>query len=215
MTLDRAGLPFIVGALAPAVALALLGRGLWGIPFLLLAVFFAYFFRDPERQPPPEHLVVIAPADGRVMVAGAPEPGAAPSGAWKQISIFLSPMDVHINRAPFAGRVTRVEMRRGRFLPAYKPESGTKNEHSEIWIEQGGIAIVCRQIVGILARRIVCRVKPGDHLTSGARIGLMKFGSRMDVFVPITATILVRVGQHVRGGETVIARLDEPAVVRS
>jgi phosphatidylserine decarboxylase len=215
MNLDRAGLPFIVGALAPAVALVLLGHLVWAAPFVALALFLAYFFRDPERQSPVDERVVLSPADGRVMVAGTPEPGAAPPGEWQQISIFLSPMDVHINRAPFGGRISRVEMRPGRFLPAYKPESGTKNEHTEIWIERNGVAIVCRQIVGILARRIVCRVEPGAQIAAGDRIGLMKFGSRMDVFVPMTATILVRVGEHVRGGETPIARLVDPAVVRS
>jgi len=213
--LDRAGLPFIVGALAPAVALAFLGEIWWALPFVALAGFFAYFFRDPERLSPGDALVVLSPADGRVMVAGTPEPGAAPPGVWQQISIFLSPMDVHINRAPFGGRVARVEKRTGRFLPAYKPESGTKNQHTEIWIERNGVAVVCRQIVGILARRIVCRVQPGEHVAPGDRIGLMKFGSRMDVFVPAAATILVQVGEHVRGGETPIARLAEPAVVRS
>ncbi len=103
--------------------------------------------------------MVLSPADGRVLVAGAAVAGAAPEGDWQQISIFLSPMDVHVNRVPVSGRVTRVTLTRGRFLPAYRREAATINERSEIWIDHGGQAIVARQIVGILARRVVCRVK--------------------------------------------------------
>ena len=150
---------------------------------------------------------VLAPADGRVLVAGPAVAAAAPEGAWQQISIFLSPLDVHVNRVPVSGRVTRVAYTPGRFLPAYRPDAAAVNERSEVWIEHLGQMVVTRQIVGILARRVVCRIEAGADVHAGERYGIMKFGSRMDVFVPQTATITVRVGQSVRGGETVIAVL--------
>jgi phosphatidylserine decarboxylase len=151
--------------------------------------------------------VVVAPADGRVLVAGPAEASAAPEGEWQQVSIFLSPMDVHVNRVPASGRITRVNFKRGTFLPAYRHEAATANERSEIWIDHHGQPIVARQIVGMLARRVVCRVQPGANVRAGDRFGIMKFGSRMDVFVPTSATLAVTVGQKVRGGETVIAVL--------
>jgi phosphatidylserine decarboxylase len=140
------------------------------------------------------------------MIAGPSDGRWSPPGNWKQVTIFLSPMDVHINRSPVAGRITRIEYREGSFLPAYK-ESANDNELNEIWIESDGRTIVFRQVVGILARRIVCRVGEGDVVARGERIGLMKFGSRMDVFLPVEAELLVSVGQRVVGGETVLARL--------
>ncbi len=132
---------------------------------------------------------------------------ATPAGTWQQISIFLSPMDVHVNRVPVSGRVTRVAFTRGRFLPAYRHDAATANERSEIWIDHRGQTIVARQIVGILARRVVCRVEPGTEVRAGDRFGIMKFGSRMDVFLPPSADIRVHVGDVVRAGETVIAVL--------
>jgi phosphatidylserine decarboxylase len=207
MRIDRAGAPFIGGALA--IALILGGAVAWvfAIPFLILGVFFLFFFRDPARQPPTGGEIVLSPADGRVLVAGPAELDAAPEGAWQQVSIFLSPMDVHVNRIPASGRVTRVTFRPGRFLPAYRHESGRENERSEIWIDHQGQAVVARQVVGMLARRVVCRVAAGAEVHAGDRFGIMKFGSRMDVFVPTTATLQVAVGDMVRGGETVIAVL--------
>lgn len=205
MRIDRAGFPFIGGALLLAAALALAGYPLAAIPFALLGGFFAYFFRDPDRTIPAEPGVAVSPADGRVMIAGPTDRRWAPPGDWKQITIFLSPMDVHMNRTPVEGRVTRVEYRRGKFLPAYN-EGSNDNELNEVWVDYGGRPVVFRQVVGILARRLVCRVREGDVLERGQRIGLMKFGSRMDVFLPMDAELLVTVGQHVVGGETVIAR---------
>jgi phosphatidylserine decarboxylase len=181
-----------------------------GVGLLLLSGFFLFFFRDPERvhQAPPS--AVLSPADGRVMVAGAPTGQAVPSGNWQQISIFLSPMDVHINRMPVSGRVTRVEYHPGRFLPAYRQDAGDLNEHTEITIDHGGQQVVIRQIVGVLARRVVCRTKEGVHVAAGDRFGVMKFGSRMDVFLPADATLHARVGETVVGGVTVIATLHTP-----
>jgi phosphatidylserine decarboxylase len=205
VTIDRAGLPFILSALAPGAVLVLVGRPWWGLPFFLLAAFFGFFFRDPERRPPSGRHLIVSPADGTVMWAG-PAREAAPPGIWQQVTIFLSPMDVHVNRVPAGGRVTRVESRAGQFLPAYKPESAG-NEQTEIWVERDGQPIVFRQVVGVLARRVVCRLQPGDEVQTGQRFGLMKFGSRMDVFLPEQSRLRVQAGDHVRGGETVIAEL--------
>lgn len=177
------------------------------VPLLLLAAFFTFFFRDPDRVSPVDELAVLSPADGRVLVAGFADPGATPPGEWKQISIFLSPMDVHVNRTPVSGRVTRVDFRRGKFLPAYHHDAASSNERSEIWVDHQGQTIVFRQIVGMLARRVVCRVQPGALIQAGQRIGIMKFGSRMDIFLPPSAVLHVSVGDMVRGGETVMATL--------
>jgi phosphatidylserine decarboxylase len=207
MSFDRAAWPFVAAALVPAVVLALLGYRVWSLPFLALAGFLLYFFRDPERRTEAAGGEVVAPADGRVVVAGDVEAGAAPPGDWRQISIFLSPMDVHINRAPIAGKVQRIEYRPGRFLPAYKREAARENERNEIWIDHDGQTVVCRQVVGVLARRLVCRVGEGATLAAGERFGLMKFGSRIDLFLPPSATVTVRVGDRVEAGVTVVARL--------
>ena len=207
MKIDRAGAPFIAGALIPAGLFVALRRPALAAPFAALAGFMAYFFRDPDRQVPTDPEAVVSPADGRVMVAGPAEADLAPPGIWQQVSIFLSPMDVHVNRVPASGRVTRVVFTKGRFLPAYRREAATVNERSEIWIDHQGQQVVARQIVGILARRVVCRLEEGASVKAGDRLGIMKFGSRMDVFVPANAAITVKVGAKVRGGETVIAVL--------
>ena len=206
MKIDKAGAPFIAGALVPAAVLAGYKRYGWAAGFASLGAFFAYFFRDPERVVPVDDGLVVSPADGKVVIAGPADPRWSPPGEWTQITIFLSPMDVHINRTPVDGVVTRVEYRPGKFLPAYKEEA-SGNELNEIWLDHHGEPIVVRQIVGILARRIVCRIVEGQHLARGERIGLMKFGSRMDVFLPPHAQIGVTVGQQAVAGETVLARL--------
>ena len=207
MRVDPAGLPFIGGAAALALLLGAVFGWPFSIPLLALSAFFLFFFRDPERRIPSLGDAVLSPADGRVLVAGDVIPDAAPPGAWKQVSIFLSPMDVHVNRVPVSGRVTRVALTPGRFLPAYRRAAGTINERSEIWIDHEGQVVVARQIVGILARRVVCRLEVGVTVRAGERYGIMKFGSRMDIFLPQTARIRVAVGETVRGGETVIAVL--------
>jgi phosphatidylserine decarboxylase len=206
MKIDRAGYPFIAAALVPAAMLTAFRRYGWAVSFAALGGFFAYFFRDPDRVVPHDPGLVVSPADGRVMIAGPSDKRWAPPGDWKQVTIFLSPMDVHINRSPVSGRVARIDYRPGKFLPAYQ-EGANDNELNEVWIDHDGETIVVRQVVGILARRIVCRIQERDHVERGERIGLMKFGSRMDVFVPTTAELKVGVGQRVIGGETVLAVL--------
>ncbi len=182
-----------------------------GLPYgtagLVLAAFFIFFFRDPERAITSKDRAVLSPADGRVMVAGVPTGEQTPPGTWQQITIFLSPMDVHVNRMPVGGRVTKVSYHPGRFLPAYKAEAGDLNEHTEVWVDHGDQTIVVRQIVGVLARRIVCRTTEGAIVKAGERFGVMKFGSRMDVFLPPDAAILAKVGDRVVAGVTLIAEL--------
>src|SRR5882672_974037 len=207
MRIDPAGWPFIGGSLILATLAAwFIGRGGAAI-FLVLACFLLFFFRDPERSITKDADVVISPADGRVMVAGLPTGESHPEGNWQQVSIFLSPMDVHVNRMPIGGRVTKVEYHPGRFLPAYRMGAGDLNEYTEVTVDHHGQPIVVRQIVGVLARRIVCRVKEGETVHTGDRFGVMKFGSRMDIFVPASAEIVVKVNDKVVGGVTVIARL--------
>jgi phosphatidylserine decarboxylase len=210
MKIDRAGYPFIAGALLPAAAFAASRRRGLGLAFGLLGGFFAYFFRDPDRTVPDTADVVVSPADGKVMIAGPSDGRWAPAGDWNQVTIFLSPLDVHINRSPVGGRITRIDYRPGKFLPAYQ-EASNDNELNEIWMDSSGRTVVFRQVVGLLARRIVCRVQPNDVVERGERIGLMKFGSRMDVFLPTDSEILVAVGQKVVAGETLIARFPDHA----
>jgi phosphatidylserine decarboxylase len=209
MRIDPAGWPFVMGALALAVLAGLFLQPAWSVPPLALAACFLFFFRDPHRETRASDADVVSPADGRVVVAGDPEAGAAPPGDWRQISIFLSPLDVHVNRVPIAGRVLRVEHKPGRFLPAYRREAATDNERNEMWIDHAGQTVVCRQVVGILARRIVCRVPAGAEVRTGDRFGVMKFGSRIDLFLPATATVRVAVGDRVESGLTIVATLQE------
>ena len=209
MRIDRAGWPFITGPLAPAAVAALTGRrwAMW--PFVGLSAYMTLFFRDPDRRcdrGPAGPDEVVSPADGVVMVAGEPQPGVAPEGDWQQVSVFLSVVDVHVNRSPYRGGVVESSYRKGSFLAAYRKESAHRNERSELWLRDGDRTVVFRQIVGVLARRIVTRTGPGRTLATGERMGLMKFGSRMDVFVPRECEVTVTTGQRVRGGETVIAR---------
>lgn len=207
MRIDRAGFPFIAAALVPAAFLVAVRRYALATPFAALGGFMAYFFRDPERQVPQDPDLVVSPADGRIMIAGPSDGRWSPPGSWKQVTIFLSPLDVHINRAPVSGRITRVDYRPGKFLPAYD-ERSNDNELNEVWVDYNGRPVVFRQVVGILARRIVCRVQEGQVLERGERVGLMRFGSRMDVFMPHDAAIRVQVGDRVIGGETVLATLE-------
>jgi len=219
--IDRAAGPFVAASAVPAVVAALAGRRVSALSLLALPAGVAAFFRDPDRTPDHRQVgndLVLAPADGRVMYAGPGQEGVAPLGDWQQVSIFLSLFDVHINRTPYGGTVEDVTYRPGRWHAAYKFESATENERSEITISDtvdGEVRrVVFRQIVGLVARRVVTRVQKGDVLTAGQRIGLMKFGSRMDVFVPPHVDLVASVGDRTVGGETVIARWPSPATSR-
>ena len=209
MRIDPAGWPFVLGGLILGIIVFWLLNPIVGVALLILATFFLFFFRDPDRAVTAPASAVLSPADGRVMVAGPSTAQQFSADSWQQISIFLSPMDVHVNRMPTGGRVTQVKYHPGRFLPAYRGEAGDLNEYTEVTLDHGGTTIVVRQIVGILARRIVCRVKEGDMVKAGDRFGVMKFGSRMDIFLPKGTTIHSKVGEKVVGGVTVMATLPE------
>lgn len=211
--IEPAGRLAIGVAAVPAAVAALAGRGRTALALGLLPAAVAAFFRDPDRRVDTDHAhpsEILSPADGKVMHAGEPQPGVAPEGDWLQVAIFLSVFDVHINRSPTAGVVKSVSYRPGRWLAAYSAASATENEVSEITlaVPVAGTErpVVFRQIVGLLARRVVTRVTPGQVIQAGERIGLMKFGSRMDVFVPRDCSIEVARGDRVVAGETVIAR---------
>ena len=216
---DRDGLPFVGIAAVPAVLAFARRRPVLAATLTTLPAAVGLFFRDPDRTPDraptSDSRDVLAPADAKVMHVGEPQPGTAPEGGpWQQVVMFLSLADVHINRSPVGGIVESVSYRPGRFLAAFKAESGAENERSEIVVvdDRDGTErrVVFRQIVGLLARRVVTRVRPGDRLRAGQRIGLMKFGSRMDVFLPPEVEVLARVGDRTVAGETVIARWPAP-----
>ena len=211
MRIDPAGWPFVLGGLVIALIITFTVSTALGVVLSALTAFFLFFFRDPDRDVDVPAGGVVSPADGRVMVAGTPTASGFPADTWQQISIFLSPTDVHVNRMPVGGRVLSVKYKPGRFLPAYRADAADLNEFTEVVVDVGGVQVVVRQIVGILARRIVCRVKAGDEVRAGDRFGVMKFGSRMDVFLPHGATLHVSVGQKVRGGVTLLATLPATA----
>ena len=171
---------------------------------LVLTVGVGLFFRDPERSVPQTPEAIVSPADGRVMEI------VTEQAQTRRISIFLSVWDVHINRAPYGGIVQHVVYTPGAFLAAYRQEASRINEANTVTITGHGQEFIVKQIAGVLARRIVCRVRPGDTLEKGQRYGLIRFGSRTDILLPATAEIAVQVGDTVRGGETVLAFLKEP-----
>ena len=210
MRIDPAGWPFVLGGLAVALVAGFLVHPLIGLVLAGLSAFFLFFFRDPERTVNAPDSAVVSPADGRVMVAGIPTVASFPPDRWQQISIFLSPMDVHVNRMPVSGRIVEVKYHPGKFLPAYRADAGELNEYTEVTVDAGGRTVVVRQIVGILARRIVCRAQRGTTVSAGDRFGVMKFGSRMDIFLPAGTTIAAHVGDKVIAGVTILGTLPPP-----
>jgi phosphatidylserine decarboxylase len=189
------------------VSLIFLILGYWYVAavFLFLTAFMAFFFRDPDRQPPAEPNILVAPADGRVTRVSRVDAERADSPTL--VSIFLSPLDVHINRAPMGGKITDVTYTKGKFLMATNEKASLVNEQNTLTIQGEKITIVCKQIAGILARRIVCVKKTGDRVALGERIGLIKFSSRTDVVFPATVEVLVREGTRVQGGTSIIGRI--------
>lgn len=203
----KEGFPFLLAMFLPAVAFALVWFFAGGVIFLVLsAVFFglmafmAYFFRDPERKVPVGDDIVVSAADGLVTRVEDRENG-------KFVSVFLSPLDVHINRAPIAGIVSKVDYIKGKKNPATSDEASLVNERNAVTIEGARLTVVVTQIAGIVARRIVCWSKTGDNLALGEKFGLIKFSSRTDLLMPNDVEVLVKVGDRVVGGETVIAKL--------
>ena len=199
------GWPFILPPAAAACIMAAMGWVGAAAGFAVLALAFLAFFRDPDRTAPDLPGAVLAPADGRVMViTEALDPWVGPA---VRVSIFLSPLDVHVNRAPVGGLVKNVEYVAGRFLAAYRPEASEQNERCAVSLDGDRARVTVTQISGVLARRIVCRVRPGDTLRAGQRYGLIRFGSRTDLVLPRGTELRVRVGERVRGGESVMGVL--------
>jgi phosphatidylserine decarboxylase len=210
-----AGKPFIYGGGAVAVLGGLILGGWLFWPAVLFTLFCLYFFRDPERVVPTRHNAVVAPADGRVVLVGPAVPpaelglGDTPR---QRVAIFLSVLDVHVNRAPIEGRITKIAYRHGAFVNAALDKASEENERNALAIRTtDGRDFAVVQIAGLIARRIVCTVREGDMLNTGERFGIIRFGSRTDLYLPEGVRPLVSVGQTMIGGETVIAEL--PPVV--
>lgn len=201
----REGYPYVIVPVLLALIAAVVGYWPISIPFIILAAFMAFFFRDPKRAAPTDNSLIISPADGRVTRIEMLSPGDDQSPT--VVSIFLSPFDVHINRAPVAGTITNVSYTRGKFLMATKEEASLVNEQNALTIRGERVTVVCKQIAGILARRIVCWKHAGDELTLGERFGLIKFSSRTDLILPPEVEVTIKEGMRVRGGVTVIGRI--------
>ena len=191
------GILVVLGALVAALA----ASPLYSIPFFVLAAFVTYFFRDPERVPPPDEKLLVSPGDGKVVYVGEAERDPER----QQISVFLSIFDVHINRSPLHAVVRRIRYSPGKFLAAYKSDAGISNEQNELELVDGDFTVIVRQIAGVIARRIVCTSKENDELERGERFGLIQFGSRMEIILPKDVELRVEVGDRVKGGETVVA----------
>lgn len=195
----KEGIPFVF---IPLVLAALLWYFIaWWLSFPLIAIaaFMVYFFRDPRRVIPLEPGLVVSAADGRVTrIQDGPD--------GKVVSVFLSPLDVHINRSPIGGTIQQIKYTKGKKMPATSDRSSLVNERNSLVLEGPDISVTCTQIAGILARRIVCWPREGDNLERGQKFGLIKFGSRTDLVLPLNVEIVVNIGDRVKGGETVIAR---------
>jgi phosphatidylserine decarboxylase len=204
LSIVRESIPYIVVPLLLSVAATVVGLWYVGLLLLVVALFMAFFFRDPKRTPPNDTDVVVSPADGRVTRIESPP---AQTGAPTLISIFLSPLDVHINRSPIPGKIVDVVYSPGKFLMATNSRASVVNEQNALTIQGEKITVVCKQIAGILARRIVCWKGTGDRLKLGERFGMIKFSSRTDVLLPANVKVTVAEGDRVRGGITVIGRI--------
>ncbi|OGW93407.1 MAG: phosphatidylserine decarboxylase [Nitrospirae bacterium RIFCSPLOWO2_12_FULL_63_8] len=204
----REGLPFVVAAGTPAVAAWVLGWTGVAAAFGAVALFSAWFFRNPRRSAPKSDRAVVAPGDGKIVeICEEDEPRFLKDKSLR-ISIFLNIFDVHVNRIPCQGTVEQVAYQPGRFLVASRPEATLQNEQNALLIRAvQGTRVLCVQIAGLIARRIVCWVSPGETVACGERYGLIRFGSRMDVFLPVGTKLKVKVGEHVKGGETLLGEL--------
>lgn len=200
MRLVKEGIPYILVPAILAVVAAALGYWYVSAVLFIVALFMAFFFRHPRRVPPSDPDVVVSPADGRVT-------RIEPQSSGTVISIFLSPLDVHINRSPIPGKIVDMVYSRGKFLIATNEQASLVNEQNALTIEGEKITVVCKQIAGILARRIVVWKRAGDYLGLGEPFGMIKFSSRTDILLPANVRVTVKEGDRVRGGITVIGRI--------
>jgi phosphatidylserine decarboxylase len=199
----RDGIPFVIVPIVLAIIPFVFGYWWVGIPLLLVAAFMAYFFRNPNRSTPLAAGIVVAPADGRVTLV-RPADAKNPQSL---VSIFLSPFDVHVNRAPIAGEIVEIAYKKGKFVMATKEESRDLNEQNRLIIKGEHMVVTCTQIAGVLARRIVCWKRRGERVECGELFGMIKFGSRTDLLMPPEIEIMVQTGMRVRGGETIIGKI--------
>lgn len=199
----RDGIPFVIVPMVLAIVAVLLGYWPVGLGLLIIGGFMAFFFRNPSRAVPSEPGMVVAPADGRVTVVRR----SGPTSPDSLVSIFLSPLDVHVNRAPIAGEITEISYKHGKFLMATSERASSLNEQNTLTIQGDELTVKCTQIAGILARRIVCWKKKGDRVECGERFGMIRFGSRTDLLMPPAVEVIVEEGMHVRGGVTVVGKV--------
>lgn len=202
LTMVIDGIYYALAFSAGGAAVWYLTRPAFGIPLFLLAAFCLYFFRDPDRNIP-DGAVAVSPADGKVVAVRTDDRSSS------RISIFLNVFDVHVNRAPIAGAITNIEYTKGQFLVASREVASSQNERNTFTIEGGGTRVGFSQIAGLIARRIVCYKKPGDQVAKGERVGLIKFGSRVDIFLGPEWEITVKPGDRVAGGSSIVARRRE------
>jgi phosphatidylserine decarboxylase len=198
------GYYYAIPLLGAAALLAWLANPFWGVPLILLAFFFLWFFRDPDREVPDSPGAVVSPADGKVTDISPVTVGGA---RWLRISIFLNVFDVHVNRSPIGGVIRDVRYHNGKFLNAMNETSAELNEQNVVTVQGEGEAVIFKQIAGLLARRIVFTKRVGDHVGRGERVGLIKFGSRTDVLLDPSASLQIKVGDRVKGGSSLIAIL--------
>jgi phosphatidylserine decarboxylase len=209
MKLAPEGYPFIIFFGLAAIATAFLGGGFYAVAPLIITLFMVHFFRDPDRNAPDDRGAFVSPADGRViLIRDVHEPKYIHADT-KEISIFMSPMDVHVNRAPCDGRVKSVKHNEGRFCAAYKDEASVCNENIEMVLETQYGDLLVRQVAGFLARRAVCRKKEGDTLKRGERYGIIKFSSRVDLYMPGSVKLRIKLGDAVKAGETIIGEMSD------
>jgi phosphatidylserine decarboxylase len=205
LRIAREGFIYILVPAIVSILLALIRLWPIAIPLAILTAFMAFFFRDPNRELPEDPSLVVAPADGRVTRVRQIEEGNPQAATL--VSIFLSPFDVHINRAPIAGEITNIVYTRGKFLMATDDNASLVNEQNALTIQGEKITVICKQIAGILARRIVCWKRSGERVSLGERFGLIKFSSRTDLLLPTQVEVLISEGARVRGGVTIIGRI--------
>jgi phosphatidylserine decarboxylase len=205
LRIAREGFIYILVPAIVSILLALIRLWPIAIPLAILTAFMAFFFRDPNRELPEDPSLVVAPADGRVTRVRQIEEGNPQAATL--VSIFLSPFDVHINRAPIAGEITNIVYTRGKFLMATDDNASLVNEQNALTIQGEKITVICKQIAGILARRIVCWKRSGERVSLGERFGLIKFSSRTELLLPTQVEVLIREGARVRGGVTIIGRI--------
>jgi phosphatidylserine decarboxylase len=198
------GYPFVIATAVATTSVFIFGGTLVSLPLLVVTLFMLHFFRDPERRIPEGDSIFVSPADGKVILIEQVQETSHIGGSALMVSIFMSPLDVHVNRVPCDGTVEAVTHTPGRFLSAFKHEASLQNENITMVLSARQGKIVVRQVAGFLARRAICRIVPGDTLKRGDRYGIIKFSSRVDIYLPAAMQVMVRLGDRVKAGETVL-----------